>query len=171
MRIIYLLIIIFLIVVLQVSLMPNLQIAGSMINLPLVFLAFVFHFANEKPESLKHQMLLILILGIFLDLLSNGIFLSATLSLLLVVFLARGFEKLVSFRDHLGLVLPVLFFQVMIYNLIYYVLNRELNFQWFLIKASIIDALLTAIFFFMAYLIVEWLKKHFKRQDIKLMAR
>lgn len=159
-------ILVFLVVILQVSFLPSFQIYGGTVNLPLVVLGYYFYLQNKSSKKNIKIIFIASALGVLIDLLSGGLFLSATISLLVIALLFENLERLISL-DHDGpFSLPLIFAAAIIYDLLYLILNRMFVFNAYTILPILFDATLSFIFFLLIFIVVQRFSN--RRHEIKL---
>jgi len=162
-RYIIFIILAFLAAVIEVSFLPNFRIFGGIINLPFLVLALNFYLSNSSRKG-RRTILLAFMLGLFLDLLSGGIFLSATLSLIALALLLEFSNRLVSFEDQNPFSAILVFAGTLLFDLFYISLNHISALNSAVVLPLIFDSLLTAI----AYLVAVAVFRHFQPQHHRI---
>jgi len=171
-KILYFILISLALAILQVSLIPNWSIGGGVVNLPLIAITFWIFTGWHAKRTESEQLIPALILGITIDLLSSAQFLSSTISYFLVTSLLLLLRRLVSFENHLIIMIPIVFTQVVAYDIFFIFLNKIYVFNTRIIQTILLDGVLTALIFALIIVFQRYFKKKFfHHSDIKLIER
>lgn len=162
----FLLLALFLVAILQISFLPALHIYGGIINLPIVILSYNLYLGNSARKDFK-VLVVACSLGLLIDLLSGGYFLSATISLLLLAIILENLKKIILFDGSNPLILIPVFLGTIFFDVVYLVLNRVLFLNPALILPMLFDALFTSLLFLATLIIVQRFKGR-QHHEIKL---
>ena len=151
--------------ILQTTLVPSLAIWGVFANLPLLFVVSWGLLRGPREGALWG-----FIAGLMVDLLSGAPFGAATVSLIVVGFLA-GLGETTVFRARIALPMIVMFLATIVYELLF-LLIVQISGQWvawldsvfrLVIPSAILNAVLTPIVF----LAMSWLYARFGREEME----
>lgn len=151
--------------ILQTTLVPNLTIWGVFANLPLLIVVCWGLLRGPREGALWG-----FIAGLMVDLLSGAPFGAATLSLIVVGFLA-GLGEATVFRASIVLPMVVMFLATVVYDLLFLLIVQIsgqpvalLDSIWRLVLPSaLLNAALTPIFF----LTMRWLYTRYGRKEME----
>ena len=166
-RFITILLISFVAAILQLSLLPNFSLFGGMVILPVAIICYQLVYGSGKRKNLD-ALTLAFATGLFLDLLSSGNFMSATISLFGSCLLLLGIEKILPLENELIVSNVLVISGVLIYDFVYMILNRALIFEPRLWSVVISDIVLTLIFFWIASLIIGRFNREYRLPEIRL---
>ena len=156
----------FLVAILQVSFLPNLHLFGGIVNLPIIVLCYTFYLSDSSRKQTK-VILLATILGLVVDLLSSGFFLSATLGLLALTLILGNLQKLILFDGSNPLTLIPVFFGTILFDIIYLVLNRVFSWNLSLLLPILFDAVLTSLVFLVVLVVAQRFRRR-QHHEIKI---
>jgi len=146
-RIIIIFILCLLVATLQVSVMPFLSILSGGIFLPLIIILAKVFFDDYGWQKTKDLVFFSLFSGLIIDLLSATVFPTAAIALLVSLVIVLILRKsIITERQPLMVSLTV-FFQSIIFDLVFLLLNHQLISSWQLLRILLVDASLSVIFF------------------------
>jgi rod shape-determining protein MreD len=157
----------FLVALLEISFLPNFRIYGGMLNLPFLVLALNFYLTGS-PRKGRRTLLWAFILGIFVDLLSGGVFLSATITLFILALLLEASRRLVSFEGQNPLAALPVFAGAVLFDLLYLLFNRVTSWNASVLLPILFDGLITAFVYLLAISVYGYFQPRHRLTEIKL---